>query len=227
MGSSSKEKKSNGGGALDGAEFERQELKVIFRTMEENDIHFQQLGPEQTDTIQAYVDKILAAGSPMTPKAVVAGDGLVGKWRLEYSTEQKYKILPPGSDVYTYVYDPKGGRLDTILMFPRSPIVKSIQVICDYTISTNGVLDFVFKKTIVDIFGFSLPVPTFGTPNAFLEMQYFDGDLWMEQFDEPAPNGEGVKKSVNVYRKIGSLTEADKAATIKAYSKNTLPTLRR
>lgn len=60
--------------------------------MEENDIHFQQLGPEQTAQIQTYVDKILAAGSPMTPKAVIASDGLVGKWRLEYSTEEKYKV---------------------------------------------------------------------------------------------------------------------------------------
>jgi hypothetical protein len=38
--------------------------------------------------------------------------------------------------VYNYIYDSDGGRLDSVLMFPRSPIVRSIRVICDYTVSS-------------------------------------------------------------------------------------------
>ena len=42
-------------------------------------------------------------------------------------------------------------------------------------------------------------------------MQYFDGDIWMERFEEKSlKQPEVMKQSVNVYRKIGTLTEADK-----------------
>eukprot|EP00953_Heterococcus_sp_UTEX-ZZ885_P026042 14111-Heterococcus_DN1.PRE.5 len=139
--------------------------------MEKNDLHFQQLGPDQKFQIQQYVDAVLAGGSPMKPSTVASSGKLVGKWRLEYSNEEKFKILPAGSDVYNYIYDSDGGRLDSVLMFPRSPIVRSIRVICDYTVDKQGQVDFNFKKTLVDLFGFTVPLPTFGDSSAFMEMQ--------------------------------------------------------
>ena len=41
----------------------------------------------------------------------------------------------------------------------------------------------------------------------------------MEQFEEKGPDGD-LKQSINVYRKVGSLTEADKSAKLKAVSKD-------
>jgi hypothetical protein len=53
-------------------------------------------------------------------------------------------------------------------------------------------------------------------------MQYFDGELWMEQFEEKLLTSEqpgASKVSVNVYRRVGDLTEADKTQ-LKAVPKN-------
>jgi hypothetical protein len=74
------------------ATFTAAELKVIFETMEKNDLHFQQLGPDQKFQIQQYVDAVLAGGSPMKPSTVASSGKLVGKWRLEYSNEEKFKV---------------------------------------------------------------------------------------------------------------------------------------
>eukprot|EP00953_Heterococcus_sp_UTEX-ZZ885_P026041 14111-Heterococcus_DN1.PRE.4 len=51
---------------------------------------------------------------------------------------------------------------------------------------------------------------------------YFDGELWMEQFEEKLLTSEqpgASKVSVNVYRRVGDLTEADKTQ-LKAVPKN-------
>jgi hypothetical protein len=55
-------------------------------------------------------------------------------------------------------------------------------------------------------------------------LQYFDGELWMEQFEEKLLTSEqqgASKVSVNVYRRVGELTEADKTQ-LKAVPKNAL-----
>lgn len=193
------------------ASFEKQELNVIFKTMEKNDVHFQSLGQQQKDQIQTFCDALLKAGSPLRPSEAISSGEMLGKWRLEYSSEEKYKILPPGSDVYNYIFDRSGGRLDSVLVFPKSPLVRSIRVICDHQVAPSGLVNFDFKKTLVDFFGITIPIPTFGQTSAFIEMQYFDGDLWMESFEEQSREQPGVMKhSINVYRKVGTLTDADR-----------------
>ena len=68
------------------------ELRIILDTMERNDVHFQSLGQAQKDQIQTYVDKLLAAGSPIKPSDAGKSGKMAGKWRLEYSNEEKYKV---------------------------------------------------------------------------------------------------------------------------------------
>jgi hypothetical protein len=38
-------------------------------------------------------------------------------------------------------------------------------------VDKQGQVDFNFKKTLVDLFGFTVPLPTFGDSSAFMEMQ--------------------------------------------------------
>jgi hypothetical protein len=93
---------------------------------------------------------------------------------------------------------------------------------------------FLFKKIVVGIFGFYLPLPFFGDGGGYIELQvsplhspacrpllislgalqYFDGDLWMEQFTESLQDGS-TQRSVNVYRRTSTtLTETDKEQII-------------
>lgn len=46
------------------------------------------------------------------------------------------KLLPPTTDIYNYIYDGKGGgRLDNVIRFYKSWVLKSVRAVTKYTVS--------------------------------------------------------------------------------------------
>lgn len=206
------------GSGVAGTDFERQELKVIFETMRRNGLRFQSLNPSQSGEIESLAGALMKTPSPILPEKATTSGALVGKWRLEYSSEDKYRILPPDASVYNFIYDPDGGRLDSVLLFPRSPLIKSLRVVCDYKVQLPDQVIFNFKQIQVEVFWCKIPLPAFGDSGAFIEIQNFDTDMWIEQFEElsPGQNADGSKPTgkiaTNIWRKIGTPTEEDKTS---------------
>ncbi|CAM9359401.1 unnamed protein product [Sphacelaria rigidula] len=151
---------------------------------------------------------------PVDISKLCEGDGMKGKWKLEFSTEERYKLLPVTTDIYNYIYDGNGGgRMDNIIRFYKSAIVKSVRAVTKYTMDRRGRLVFDFERIESDLFGFKIPLPRFGQDTAFVEMQYFDGDLWIEAFEAPLESNKDEMGSViNIYRRVGDVTEEDKTS---------------
>ncbi|CAM9354207.1 unnamed protein product [Discosporangium mesarthrocarpum] len=199
-----------------GTDFERQELRVIFETMDNNNIFYKTLDTPQIDEILALVQALLEGGSPMDVKELYKGEAMKGRWKLEFSTEERYNLLPPIADIYNYLYDGKeGGRMDTLITFYKSWILKSVRAITTCKMDSRGTLIYEFEKVVVDLNLFKLPIDLRGprgdrsTGAGFIEVQYFDGDLWIEVFEEKDKNGNN-KPALNIYRRVGDATEKDK-----------------
>ncbi|CAM9118059.1 unnamed protein product [Chrysoparadoxa australica] len=158
--------------------------------MEKQNVFFKQLQPEQAAEVQAYVDTVLRSGSPVNPIALAEDGALVGKWKLEFSTESRYSVLPPGVDVFNYIYEAgRQGRLDNVLRFNNSPVVKSLRVTADYEVQSDSRITFLFKEIFAEIFGCRLPLPFFGGGDGFVSVDYFDGTFWIERFEDYKQDG--------------------------------------
>ncbi|CAM9735072.1 unnamed protein product, partial [Ascophyllum nodosum] len=148
---------------------------------------------------------------------LLQGDAIKGKWKLEFSTEEPLlrlspQLLPSATDIYNYVYDGAGGgRLDNIIRFYKSWILKSVRAVTKYRMEAQGKVVFEFERIEANILGFKIPLPKFASEAGFVEVQYFDGDLWIETFDAPTADKNETMTVLNIYRRVGDLTEEDKA----------------
>ncbi|CAM9191189.1 unnamed protein product [Choristocarpus tenellus] len=200
------------GGGKENTDFERQELRAIFETMDNNNIFYRALAPEQTAEIMELTQNLLKSGSPMDVSKLYLGDAMKGKWKLEFSTEARYNLLPPVVDIYNYIFDGGGsGRLDNLLTFYKSWILKGVRAEAKFNMDSTGKIRFEFEKVYADLLGFKLPLPRgAGESGNYVEIQYFDGDLWIEVFEDANLDGTDQQTSINVYRRVGDITNKDK-----------------
>eukprot|EP00904_Undaria_pinnatifida_P010046 jgi/Undpi1/6171/HiC_scaffold_20.g08655.m1 len=221
-----------------GVDFERQELRVIFETMDKNNIYYKMLAEDQircsfppprcfalgekfsfntttnankTEILQLTQALLSAKQKPVDISKLSEGDSMKGKWKLEFSTEERYKFLPPSADIYNYIYEgKKGGRLDNVIRFNKSWIVKSVRAVTMYEMDTRGKIMFEFDRIEADLLGFKVPLPKLNSDAGFVEVQYFDGDLWIEAFELPTVGDSETTTVVNIYRRVGDATDKDK-----------------
>ncbi|CAM9687628.1 unnamed protein product [Ectocarpus sp. 4 AP-2014] len=158
-------------------DFERQELRVIFETMDKNNIFYKMLAEEQIVEILQLTQALLSVKKmPQDISKLCQGDMMKGKWKLDFSTEERYKFLPPTSDVYNYIYDGGGGgRLDNVLRFYKSWAVKSVRAVTNYKMDDRGKISFEFDRIEADLFGFKVPLPNFNADAGFVEVQVSRG----------------------------------------------------
>ncbi|CAM9431643.1 unnamed protein product, partial [Laminaria digitata] len=207
-----------------GVDFERQELRVIFETMDKNNIYYKMLAEDQITEILELTQALLSAKlKPIDISKLCEGDSMKGKWKLEFSTEERYKasfaieherlffFLPPSADIYNYIYEgKKGGRLDNVIRFNKSWIVKSVRAVTMYEMDAGGKIMFEFDRIEADLLGFKVPLPKLNSDAGFVEVQYFDGDLWIEAFELPTVGDSETTTVVNIYRRVGDATDNDK-----------------
>ncbi|CAN0401671.1 unnamed protein product [Pylaiella littoralis] len=200
-------------------DFERQELRVIFETMDRNNIFYKMLAEDQITEILQLAQALLSVKKmPQDISKLCQSSKMKGRWKLYFSTEERYKLLPPTADIYNYIYDtspsPSGGgrgRLDNVIRFYKSWVVKSVRAVTRYEMDDRGKIFFEFDGIEADLLGFKVPLPKFNMDAGFVEVQYFDGDLWIEAFEADTTMTESGKTTVvNIYRRIGDATEDDK-----------------
>ncbi|CAM9742568.1 unnamed protein product, partial [Hapterophycus canaliculatus] len=168
--------------------------------------------PNQTEILLLAQALLSVQKMPYDISKLCQSDMMKGKWKLDFSTEERYKFLPPTSDIFIYIYDGAGGgRLDNVIRFYKSWVVKSVRAVTEYKMDDRGKISFDFDRIQADLLGFKVPLPKFNSDAGFVEVQYFDGDLWIEAFEDETTTTESGKATVvNIYRRIGDATEEDK-----------------
>lgn len=57
------------------------------------------------------------------------------------------QYLPTATDIYNYIYDgDEGGRLDNVIRFYKSMIVKNMRAVTKYRVSFYGKASFIFES---------------------------------------------------------------------------------
>lgn len=57
------------------------------------------LAPETRDMMIGYAETIMARGSPVNTLEGLK-NAMLGKWKLAFTTEERYRVLPPASRVF-------------------------------------------------------------------------------------------------------------------------------
>jgi hypothetical protein len=89
-----------------------QELLCCLRFMDEKDVNAAMLAPETRDMMIGYAEAVMARGSPVN---TIEGlqKAMLGKWKLAFTTEERYRVLPPATRV-VYQIRPDG-TMDNIV----------------------------------------------------------------------------------------------------------------
>jgi len=177
--------------------FEKQELMVILGKMYENKLPYQDLGVSTKETILECLEKLCdskGAGWPL--RALPEVPGLEGRWRLSFSTDDTlYNLLPTGTQIYIDVLTGPGtGDLNYAIMFPEQSSLKNLVAQSEYTLNTNGLLCFEFKKGVTfKVFGFTVPLPFGRQGSSFVQIVFFDGRLMIERLRKDDPQDSDVQ----------------------------------
>lgn len=67
--------------------------------MEEKSVNAAMLAPETRDMMIGYAETIMARGSPVNTLEGLK-NAMLGKWKLAFTTEERYRVLPPASRVF-------------------------------------------------------------------------------------------------------------------------------
>jgi len=78
-----------------------QELKCCLEYMESKEVNAAALAPETRQTMIGYMEAIAAKGSPIQTYEELMS-ALRGKWKMSFTTEDRYKALPPGELVWRF-----------------------------------------------------------------------------------------------------------------------------
>jgi len=81
-----------------------------------------------------------------------------------------------------------------------SKLLKTMTSVATHEISATGMCEFTFDKVRSGLFGMDIPVPTFSSGTGYVGTSYFDGNLWVEAYENAEAHGG---RSYNVYLKDG------------------------
>ena len=80
--------------------------------MEEKAVNAAMLAPETRDMMIGYAEAIMARGSPVNTLEGLK-NAMLGRWKLAFTTEERYRVLPPATRVF---YDIRAdGTMDNIV----------------------------------------------------------------------------------------------------------------
>lgn len=170
--------------------FEWQELVCCLKFMEEKEVNAGMLAPETRDMMIGYADALIAGGSPVRTLEGLA-EAMMGRWKLAFTTEERYKILPPGTRVYYHIH--RDGRLENVMKF-KDKYWDSLISSATYNLTPQGRLLFEFSSNRVNInnpfqaraqWKIPLPPNVGNTGSAFADVSYMDGVLWIEKIRDP------------------------------------------
>ena len=71
--------------------------------MDEKEVNAAQLAPETRDMMIVYAESIMARGSPVNTIEGVS-KAIKGRWKLAFTTEDRYKVLPPATQVFLHIH---------------------------------------------------------------------------------------------------------------------------
>lgn len=63
--------------------------------MEDKEVNAAMLAPETRDMMISYAETVMSRGSPVETYGQLL-DMMQGRWKLAFTTEDRYKVLPPG-----------------------------------------------------------------------------------------------------------------------------------
>lgn len=196
--------------------FEWQELLCCLKFMEEKEVNAGMLAPETRDMMIGYADALIKYGSPVRTLEGLA-EAMKGRWKLAFTTEERYKILPPGTRVYYDIH--RDDRLENVMKF-KDKYWESLVSSAKYNLTPQGRLVFEFTSNHVNINSpfsktgqqWKLPLPqnvgNLGT--AFADVSYMDGVMWIEKIRDPATD----TVFCTIYEYIGPLQGEEREAPL-------------
>ncbi len=92
--------------------FEWQELLCCLRFMEDKGVNAAMLAAETRDMMIGYAETVMARGSPVNTLEGLE-KAMLGRWKLAFTTEERYRVLPPATRVF-YTIRPDG-TMDNIV----------------------------------------------------------------------------------------------------------------
>ena len=188
--------------------------------MEEKEVNAGMLAPETRDMMIGYADALIKYGSPVRTLEGLA-EAMKGRWKLAFTTEERYKILPPGTRVYYDIH--RDDRLENVMKF-KDKYWESLVSSAKYNLTPQGRLVFEFTSNHVNINSpfsktgkqWKLPLPqnvgNLGT--AFADVSYMDGVMWIEKIRDPATDSVFV----TIYEYVGPLAGEERATTLSLTS---------
>lgn len=200
--------------------FEWQELLCCLKFMEEKDVNAGMLAPETRDMMIGYADALIKNGSPVRTLEGLA-EAMKGRWKLAFTTEERYKILPPGTRVYYDIH--RDDRLENVMKF-KDKYWESLVSSAKYNLTPQGRLVFEFTSNHVNINSpfskagsqWKLPLPqnvgNLGT--AFADVSYMDGVMWIEKIRDPATQSVFV----TIYEYVGPLAGEERSSLLSLTS---------
>ena len=205
--------------------FEWQELLCCLKFMEEKEVNAGMLAPETRDMMIGYADALIKNGSPVRTLEGL-GEAMKGRWKLAFTTEERYKILPPGTRVYYDIH--RDDRLENVMKF-KDKYWESLVSTAKYNLTPQGRLVFEFTSNHVNINSpfsktgkqWKVPLPqnvgNLGT--AFADVSYMDGVMWIEKIRDPATDSVFV----TIYEYVGPLAGEERATTLSLTSSSSSP----
>lgn len=100
-----------------------QELLCCLKYMDEKEVNAAQLAPETRDMMIGYAETVMARGSPVNTLEGVS-NAMMGKWKMAFTTEDRYKVLPPATRVFLHIH--RDGKLENIVKVGRVEIGPSV-----------------------------------------------------------------------------------------------------
>ena len=104
------------------------------------------LAPETKEMMIAYAEALMAQGSPVNTLEGL-GEAMMGRWKLAFTTEERYKILPPATRVFYDIH--RDGRLENVMKF-KDKYWDSLTSTAKYTLTPQGRLVFEFTSNKVN-----------------------------------------------------------------------------